>query len=467
MKLLRASVFLSVVALGPAGAWAQLGLYGSPEPLRLTTAEPAAPVSAQQVSYGTPVDPAYGTAIGAPQRPVYPVSAGAAPLPPLPPALPRSSAGPAPSPATVPNSLPQAVPGGGSMTDLSPAPANRSGCAGGADDNGCADLGTCGTRCCPWYASFSALVMSRDHANKLWTTYDANDAPHQIPTFPKDEWRWGGEVTVGRTFCCGCVPWSLELTYWGLEGSQSVSMPADVVPRYSTPLTMGLLGITNHAGSAADWFDNSPDHRVWRSSEFHDIELNLVRNRLLGCGECSPWNLDCSMGVRFFRFRDHFIFGAERGPGGPDAGEWIYLDDAVTNNLFGFQLGFNAEYRFARCWRAFVAPKIGIYDNYMDLDYDIHVGNDHGIQPDYAQQYPVHSHRHGFSVLGQIDAGIAWQFAPRWEAKIGYRLIAVSGAALAESQVPFYGNDTPAVADIDRNGDLILHGAFVGLTWTF
>jgi hypothetical protein len=263
------------------------------------------------------------------------------------------------------------------------------------------------------------------------------------------------------------VPWSLELTYWGLDGSQSCTMPADVVPQYSTPLSMGLLGIANHAGSAADWFDNSPDHRVWRSSEFHDIELNLVRNRVLGCDGCSPWNLDFSLGVRYFRFRDHFIFGAQHAAWGADAGTWIYLDDAVTNNLLGFQLGFNAEYRFACRWKAFVSPKIGIYDNYMDLNYDIHVGHDHGVQPDYAQQYPIHSHRNGFSLLSQIDVGLAWQFAPCWEAKIGYRVVALTGAALAENQVPFYGNDTPVVADIDRNGDLILHGAFVGLTWTF
>jgi hypothetical protein len=38
---------------------------------------------------------------------------------------------------------------------------------------------------------------------------------------------------------------------------------------------------------------------------------------------------------------------------------------------------------------------------------------------------------------------------------------------LADAQIPQYIVDIPEIAHIDSNGDLILHGAFAGLTYNF
>jgi hypothetical protein len=50
---------------------------------------------------------------------------------------------------------------------------------------------------------------------------------------------------------------------------------------------------------------------------------------------------------------------------------------------------------------------------------------------------------------------------------LGYRVLAATGIGLADNQIPPYLNDIPTIQDIDRNGSLILHGAFAGLTYRF
>ena len=81
--------------------------------------------------------------------------------------------------------------------------------------------------------------------------------------------------------------------------------------------------------------------------------------------------------------------------------------------------------------------------------------------------YPVNSSDNVVSFLTQIDVGLDWQFSPNWSANIGYRVVAISGIGLADEQIPVRVNDIPDIAEIDYNGNLILHGAFAGLTLRF
>ena len=102
-----------------------------------------------------------------------------------------------------------------------------------------------------------------------------------------------------------------------------------------------------------------------------NAEINFVRD-LCGGGAVAL-DVDFLAGVRWFRFQDGFVFGAERGTDGHRLCQrWLYLNDHITNDLVGLQTGFNASYRFADCWKAFVPPEFGIYDNHMTLDYNLY-----------------------------------------------------------------------------------------------
>jgi hypothetical protein len=151
MKLLRALVCVFLVAGFATTAWGQLGLYGSPETLRLQPMQ--APVSPQggaiASSYetGPALQPVSGPvpvpAWDAP-RPFVQTGADMAPAPRLPvapnnyqPELLRQPAAPAPGPGMV-----------NEMFNDSGAP---TACAGGASCNGCNVCDACLTGpCCPW-----------------------------------------------------------------------------------------------------------------------------------------------------------------------------------------------------------------------------------------------------------------------------------------------------------------------------
>ena len=79
----------------------------------------------------------------------------------------------------------------------------------------------------------------------------------------------------------------------------------------------------------------------------------------------------------------------------------------------------------------------------------------------------MHSTANNFAVLTQVDVGLDWQVTRRLALQGGYRLVAVCDVGLSDNQVPFYGNDTQAIADIQHNGSLILNGFFTGATFTW
>jgi len=121
--------------------------------------------------------------------------------------------------------------------------------------------------------------------------------------------------------------------------------------------------------------------------------------------------------------------------------------------------------------RFYLAPKFGIYNNHITNYFQAYLGDGTLAVPDPASgvsgTFPVNSSTDQVSFLTQMDVGLDWQFANQWSARIGYRVVAVSGIGLADAQIPFYIVDIPAIADIDKNGDLILHGAFITLAYNF
>ena len=73
----------------------------------------------------------------------------------------------------------------------------------------------------------------------------------------------------------------------------------------------------------------------------------------------------------------------------------------------------------------------------------------------------------GFSMMGQLDVGMNYQFSPRWSVFGGYRAIAISRVALADNQIPFYVGAADEWTDVNANGDIILHGGFAGVQYRF
>jgi len=493
MNIMRMGLFCALTAWMAADAQAQLGTYGSPEPIPLQTyaaRDSYPPPPAGSTAYvaaadgtGTILPPAPNGRIPEPPVPGSPPQApvpGYAPQPPVaaPGAIPQlpsessaiSSMLNEPGPTIVPGPGGNAPPQDGYLKD-----------AGNGD--GCGSVcGGCNSCCSPWYASASALYMTRNQPGKVYTSAEAASEVNQ-GYFNDVNWTWGAEATLGYRFGC-CCDWAVQATYWGLAESNSDGGPGIPGP-YVSPMTFGLTSLLNTTGglitplnpngyqTADNYTDDSPDHHTWRNYQVQDAEINAVRN-LFG-GECNRINVDFIAGFRWFRFQDGLLFGAQRQNDGTQyAGDWFYFNDHITNDLFGGQIGFNASYRFADSWRVFITPVVGVFDNHMTLDYNAYaIGSTTGTVYQASSQtytnpnYPVHSTTDGFSFLTQVDVGLDWQITRHVATQLGYRVVAVTGIGLSDGQIPFYGNDTQAIADIHHNDSLIVHGAFGGLTFSW
>jgi hypothetical protein len=523
MNTMRMGMLCALVGWMAADAQAQMGTYGAPDPIALGQYAPrdfSMPSAISRTSYATPVNgpgPALnGTIPPPPAAPGYLPQ----PSPPNPGCVPQpgSNYAPQPGPGYTPPPVPGYAPQPGSNYVPQPGPGNipqppseaaavssmlnepgptvspATGCnvmpqggyirnPGNCDTCGDACGGCCGgCGCCsPWYASFNALYMTRNQPNTVYTSAQSAAPEHQ--GFFKDEnWTWGGQATVGYRFGC-CCEWGVEGTYWGLSESCSDGDPGMPGP-YVSPLTFGLTSILGTTGglvtplnpngyqTANNYTDLSPVHHIWRNYDAQNVEFNFVRT--VWGGDCNRFGVDLLAGIRWFRFQDGLLFGAQRlADNTAYANDWLYFDDRITNDLVGLQAGCNVSYRFTDCWRAFITPKFGVFNNYMTLDYNLYAVNGAGTHYQGSSQtyanpnYPVHATSDGFSFLTQVDLGFDWQITPHIATQFGYRVVAVTGMGLSDSQIPFFGNDTQAIAAVQHNDSLILHGVFSGVTFSW
>ncbi|MEN6407237.1 MAG: hypothetical protein ABFC77_12295 [Thermoguttaceae bacterium] len=571
MKTARALLLAYLTLGGLSTAWAQYGLYGSPETLSPSSSVAAYPtVNAPAASYtttsgypstatpvyqpysGVPVyqvaptyqaTPGYqGRAAGYPptyqaaapsyptlpsrsvQPPYRPIASASQPAyqpyqaPSYPASSPSSygynngynrsqvrmaSTEPIPAPqempiAPVPNDNPMTPYAASPMAPMSPSPrmnpapqpngygspASQSPCNGayrgtvnsfeqaacGPCSSGCDNL--CGPGCyCPWYAGVSALALTRLDGRRIWTAYDDHDETHQLgpSQFPMS-WEFGGEVRFGRRFCgCDCTPWALEARYWtfnAFSGNQDIEA-SDLPAGHTINSIFGLNYLNFNGEGYEHWFYGADAITLKRRNECHNVEINLVREQLaVACN--SPWDIGWLVGVRYFRFDEELTYGSLAG--GYDRNNpanWAYIGDDVTNNLIGVQVGFDIAYNVCEKVRIFLSPEVGVYDNYIQGRFRVETGDGIPGGSVFYGDYPVSSNRNGLAMLAQIDLGVEWQFARNWSFRGGYRIVGVTGVALADDQFPQYIVDKPEVENIQHYDSLVLHGAFFGLTYNF
>lgn len=359
---------------------------------------------------------------------------------------------------------------------------------------------TCGVdlpcaRSCLWYGLLTGLALTRNDPNKVWVSSEPD--PNLFlevmnTTDPDTGWKFGGEIRFGRRFCGCCDPcnecgntgyWAVEADYWTTDpftGYSNFINPDG--SSFGTPLNVRWISFNITGGFATGdyWFNDSYEQRLWRRDEIHSAEINLVHGQWANIYG-SNWDFAFSIGPRFFRFYEDLRYGALKNityaPNttpvwGQNNGEdEAYLRDQITNSFWGGQIGVDLGYNVCSSLRFFITPKVGIYDNYVTSDFQAYLGNGSVAYLNYPGQtgsYPVHATKNAFAMLTQVDAGVEWFFAQRWSARIGYRVLAVSGIGLADAQFPPYINDIQdSIMDVNTNGNLILHGAFATLTFNF
>jgi hypothetical protein len=327
-----------------------------------------------------------------------------------------------------------------------------------------------------WFVSARGLMMGRNGTNRLWTTYESNNNPNQMMNSDLDMgWSGGGEIRFGRWFCCGTV--GVESVYWTLDPMNAWASAGFSDGRtVGTPLLVNDIEFNdgvNPPVNGTALFDGARRHSLHRVNEFQNVEVNMLFSQPETMCE-GLLDVDVFAGARYFRFYDSLRFASLAGGGtwGGSGTDEAYLNDRVINNLVGAQLGCNVNYLLGYNLRLFFNPSIGAYNNHIQNLFELYRGDGVVATPTAASgmqaySYPVNSHKDVLAFLTQIDLGLDWQFAPNWNAYIGYRVLIATGIGNADAQIPPYVVDIPEIADIDYNGELILHGAFAGLTLRF
>jgi hypothetical protein len=329
-----------------------------------------------------------------------------------------------------------------------------------------------------WFGSVSGLIMSRNHANSFISTVDALNANNALLNSDQASagWTGGYQVQIGRRFSCNTA---VEATYWSLapmDGSASVSSAATPGP---FDAAFDTANLTFNGVAAGDYFNNAHQQLLTRRDLTRNLEVNAWYNAPnYGGSRCQFSWLG---GVRWFQFDERLIFGSLSGGGGavPAANNFgdnggaseAYLRINTNNNLVGFQLGGNFDFLWGPRLRFFSTPKFGVYGNHMSQSASIYTGN--GINAlasppgGVAGTYPFNATKDDVAVLAQMDLGLKYQLTARWRVSAAYRIVAVSGVALGDHQVPADVSQYQLFQTIQSNGNLLLHGAVFGLEANF
>ncbi|MCR9118174.1 MAG: BBP7 family outer membrane beta-barrel protein, partial [bacterium] len=327
-----------------------------------------------------------------------------------------------------------------------------------------------------YFGGVNALGMTRDSEDDLWLSFDTSNVAGHLLSYEEAEMPYSGgiEATFGRKLGCNSA---IEARYFGFY-PQTVEAnaydPDGVLGSGSdlnTTLDFSPLNYDNGGGanSVDNFFDNSARHRLTRSWEIQNFEVNFLHNPCCMSSGCN--SVTFLAGFRYLRFNEDFSFASDPidTQFNGNVNEMFY-DISTQNNLYGFQLGAEGRWAMTKRLDLVTAVKFGVYANDITHQSRIYGSNGTavvGAGPNAGRTFDVRSQKTDASFIGEVDLGLSYRLGCHWALRGGYRAIAISGLALPGQQVPQFFSDIDGVADIDSGASTILHGAYAGAEFSW
>lgn len=341
---------------------------------------------------------------------------------------------------------------------------------GAAQDYVSGNIGECESSCeapvaartSNWTIGVKGLYFTRDHEDDI--RLSRNGAGEILLSTDANMNTMGGVQTdITKRNCDGS---GFQLIYWGLYPGEAFD---EILGPGLSSYRTGLAGVAIDPGaqSLLTYFDNADANYAYRTNEIHNFEANLLRSRgayTTRRGRNATFEL--LGGFRWFQFNETFGIGAFSGAGTPTAVEY---EIDVENTLLGLQLGGRSDYCLSDRLGVFVGAKVGVFNNRVNHDQRITDGTGTLAYRSAAgvDDYDFSSNKDDMSMLGELDFGMNYRISCNSRIVCGYRLVGISGIALAPDQIP---NDFTLDADINSinsNGDLILGGGYAGFEFSF
>jgi hypothetical protein len=174
-----------------------------------------------------------------------------------------------------------------------------------------------------------------------------------------------------------------------------------------------------------------------------------------------------SHGLRWFQVQDSidFIFDIDGREG--YTGNDLYDTTSTENNLFGYQFGSRLIYCLHNRVNLNFGGKFGVYGNQAEFRHRLGTQNQAaflGAMPDLEIDY--HTEETVLSTLGELDLGLGIRATNAWTVRGGYRVMGVTGLAMADNYSRDYSSSASASA-LHADSSLLLHGAYVGADFNF
>ena len=333
-----------------------------------------------------------------------------------------------------------------------------------------------------WYGSAGGLIMTRSQSNHFLITGDTNGTRLLCSCQLDMGWTGGMEATIGRTFNCGNN--ALQFTYWGLYpqdcdttayastlGAQLVSgidfTGATYAGNPCTDLTVGGFMQQGIVRQSYNNFEGNLLGQCWGNG-FIGGNMSTCQGGHCGSGYCGPrWGCGWMMGVRYFQFDNGFSFNA-------DGADEVWNDDInelcfhvnLENRLWGFQVGGGWNWSVLDCFQLYGLAKAGLYNNSISQQMSLHGAGGIGQFGD-GTDININNSTNRLAMIGQLDLGARYNFNCHFSVTAGYRIMAASGVALYEHNIPTDFNDSYYAARIESDGSLLLHGAYIGGEFRF
>jgi hypothetical protein len=316
-----------------------------------------------------------------------------------------------------------------------------------------------------WVVGSRALFFSRTReagiplaTNEYDTLWTRDNSYRILP---------GGELSLIRRNCAGN---GQEIRYWGLYPEQRIAELSQ--PEFKSYLA-GLddYFIGPESTNVQDIYEFSDSLQIRRRNEFHNVEINLLRNGgtyLTPGGNTGSFEL--LGGFRWLYFNEDFSYS---GSGSESLAESVSYDLAVRNNLTGLQLGARNEIWICNKVSLISGTKFGLFNNRIRSRQSISNGsddfawleNDH--YPDEEIDFDTALRKNDLAAIGELELGVAYQFAQRARLSMGYRVLGISGVALAPGQIPHNFSHPVETQRINSKDSLILGGAYSGIDICF
>ena len=244
-----------------------------------------------------------------------------------------------------------------------------------------------------------------------------------------------------------------EVVYWGLFTAGDQAMLEDASGSIETTLDISGLRYGNAGDSLASQL-SANQATLQRDYQYHNLEMNWG-----GIANGEQIRLEYLAGIRYFKSSEDLNL---------QIGDFAF-EGQDDNHLLGIQLGALLNWQPKQQLQVHAGIKCGIFVNAIDHQLRLRGSDGFAYAGSGASAIDLNQTQDATAAatLGQLDLGFTYQWTDRFRVTSGYRIVGITGLSLPSNQLSQDLAELASNPGVHASGSMLLHGAYVGLTYDF